>query len=116
MIEPDISSYSAMIIDEAHERSLHTDIILSLIKDVCLARDDIKVIISSATLEAQKFSTYFNDAPIIKIPGRRFPVDIYYTENPEANYIEATVITVLQIHITQGDGDILCFMTGQDEI
>lgn len=82
MYEPDLKSYSAMIIDEAHERSLHTDIILTLIKDVCLERPDLKVIISSATLEAEKFSQYFNGAPIIRIPGRRFPVDIYYAENP----------------------------------
>lgn len=71
-----------MIVDQAHERSLHTDIIITLIKDVCLQRKDIKVIISSATLQAQKFSKYFGGAPIIKIPGRRFPVDIYYTSNP----------------------------------
>ena len=87
MYEPDLSSYSVMIVDEAHERSLHTDIILTLIKDACTERPDLKVIISSATLEAEKFSEYFNGAPIIKIPGRRFPVDIYYTPDPEANYI-----------------------------
>lgn len=74
MYEPDLQSYSVMIIDEAHERSLHTDIILTLIKDVCKERDSMKVIISSATLEAEKFSEYFDGAPIIKIPGRRFPV------------------------------------------
>ncbi len=114
MVDPTLNSYSAMIVDEAHERSLHTDIILTLIKDLCLERPDMKVIISSATLEAEKFSKYFNGAPIIKIPGRRFPVDIYYTSNPEANYIEATVVIVLQIHLSQDDGDILCFLTGQD--
>lgn len=87
MVEPDLASYSVMIVDEAHERSLHTDIIITLIKDLCVLRSDMKVIISSATLEAEKFSEYFTGAPIIRIPGRRFPVDIYYTSNPEANYI-----------------------------
>lgn len=116
MVDPLLSTYSCMIVDEAHERSLHTDIILTLIKDLCLERPDLKVIISSATLQAEKFSKYFNGGPIIKIPGRRFPVDIYYTSNPEANYIEATVVTVLQIHLSQDEGDILCFLTGQDEI
>lgn len=101
MVEPDLASYSVMIIDEAHERSLHTDITLTLIKDVAIERPDMKIIISSATLEAQKFSDYFNGAPIITIPGRRFPVDIYYTTNPEANYIEASIVTILQIHLTQ---------------
>jgi len=76
----------------------------------------MKIIISSATLEAEKFSKFFNDAPIIYIPGRRFPVDIYYTSNPEANYIDAAIVTILQIHLTQDSGDILCFFTGQDEI
>ena len=56
MIEPDLKSYSVIIIDEAHERSLHTDILLSLVKDLALARPDLKIIISSATLEAEKFS------------------------------------------------------------
>ena len=101
MTEPDLKSYSVIIIDEAHERSLHTDILLTLVKDLSIVRPELKIIISSATLEAEKFSSYFNKAPIIKIPGRRFPVDIFYTSNPEANYIDATVITVLQIHVTQ---------------
>ena len=69
-----------MIIDEAHERTLHTDILFSLVKDLTRARDDLKVIISSATLDAERFSEYFDDCPIIKIPGRRFQVEIYYTK------------------------------------
>jgi len=80
MMEPDLSSYSVIMIDEAHERSLHTDILLTLIKDLSRAREDLKVVISSATLDAEKFSKYFDDAPIIRIPGRRFPVDIHYTK------------------------------------
>jgi len=79
MMSPDLAPYSVMIIDEAHERSLHTDILLVLIKDLARLRDDIKIIISSATLDAEKFSLYFDDAPIIKIPGRRFKVEMYYT-------------------------------------
>ncbi len=87
LMEPDLKSYSVMIIDEAHERTLHTDILFSLIKDITRARDDLKVIISSATLDAEKFSEYFDDAPIIKIPGRRFAVDIFYTKAPEGDYV-----------------------------
>ena len=60
---------------------------------------------------------FFDDAPIFRIPGRRFPVDIYYTKAPEADYIDACVVSILQIHVTQKpDGDILCFLTGQEEI
>ena len=114
--EPDLKSYSVMIIDEAHERTLHTDILFGLIKDIARFRPDLKLIISSATLDAEKFSEFFDDAPIFRIPGRRFPVDIYYTKAPEADYIDACVVTILQIHVTQPLGDILVFLTGQEEI
>ena len=116
--EPDLRSYSVVMVDEAHERTLHTDVLFGLVKDLTRYRKDFRLIISSATLEAEKFSNYFDDAPIFKIPGRRFPVDIYYTKAPEANYIDATIVTVLQIHISQpvDSGDILAFMPGQLEI
>lgn len=114
--EPDLKSYTVMIIDEAHERTLHTDILFGLIKDIARFRPDLKLLISSATLDAEKFSEFFDNAPIFRIPGRRFPVHIYYTKAPEADYIDAVVVTVLQIHVTQPLGDILVFLTGQEEI
>jgi pre-mRNA-splicing factor ATP-dependent RNA helicase DHX16 len=72
--EPDLASYSAMILDEAHERTLHTDILFGLLKDIARFRPDIKLLVSSATLDAAKFSEYFDDAPVFNIPGRRHPV------------------------------------------
>lgn len=114
--EPDLASYSVMIIDEAHERTLHTDILFGLVKDIARFRPDLKLLISSATLDADKFSEFFDDAPIFRIPGRRYPVDIYYTKAPEADYLDAAVVSVLQIHVTQPLGDILVFLTGQEEI
>lgn len=114
--EPDLASYSVMIIDEAHERTLHTDILFGLVKDIARFRSDLKLLISSATLDAEKFSEFFDDAPIFRIPGRRYPVDIYYTKAPEADYIDACVVSILQIHATQPLGDILVFLTGQEEI
>lgn len=80
-----------------------------------LRHNDFRLIISSATLEAQKFSEYFDDAPIFKIPGRRHPVSIYYTKAPEANFMDAAVVTILQIHLSQpiGSGDILVFLPGK---
>ena len=114
--EPDLAGYTCLMIDEAHERTLHTDILFGLVKDVARARPDLKLIISSATLEAAKFSEFFDNAPTFKVPGRRFPVDIYYTKQPEADYVEAAVVTALQIHVTQPTGDILVFLTGQEEI
>jgi len=116
LTEPDLSTYSCLMIDEAHERTLHTDILFGLVKDVARSRPDLKLLISSATLDAEKFANYFDDAKIFKIPGRRYPVDIYYTKAPEADYVEACVITALQIHVTQPPGDILIFLTGQEEI
>lgn len=114
--EPDLASYSVIIIDEAHERTLHTDILFGLVKDIARFRKDIKLLISSATLDAEKFSAFFDDAPIFRIPGRRYPVDVFYTKAPEADYLDACVVTVLQIHLTQPMGDVLVFLTGQEEI
>merc|ERR1711939_37039 len=116
MTEPDLGAYSALMIDEAHERTVHTDILLTLIKDLSRARPEMKILISSATMNATRFSEFFDDAPIFNIPGRRYPVDIHYTPQPEANYLAAAITTVFQIHTSQGKGDILVFLTGQDEI
>ncbi|KAK0658833.1 Pre-mRNA-splicing factor ATP-dependent RNA helicase-like protein cdc28 [Lasiodiplodia hormozganensis] len=116
LTDPSLESYSAIILDEAHERTLATDILFGLLKDIARFRPDLKLIISSATVDAQKFSEYFDNAPIFNVPGRRFPVSIYYTPQPEANYLAAAVTTVFQIHLSQPRGDILVFLTGQDEI
>ncbi|THC89794.1 hypothetical protein EYZ11_010745 [Aspergillus tanneri] len=116
LTEPDLGQYSALMIDEAHERTVPTDIACGLLKDIAKARPDLKLLISSATMDAQKFQQYFDNAPIFNIPGRRYPVDIHYTSQPEANYLAAAITTVFQIHITQGQGDVLVFLTGQEEI
>ncbi|KAJ8139926.1 hypothetical protein OY671_006876 [Metschnikowia pulcherrima] len=117
LTDPLLSSYSALMIDEAHERTVSTEIVLSLLKDVIKERKDLKLIVASATINAQKFADYFNGAEIFTIPGRRFPVDICYTKNPEANYIQAAITTVFQIHTKhETPGDILVFLTGQEEI
>jgi pre-mRNA-splicing factor ATP-dependent RNA helicase DHX16 len=147
LTEPDLAGYSALIIDEAHERTLSTDILFALVKvcpalmviynitpdtqskDIARFRPELKLLISSATMDAEKFSEYFDDAPtfygepmtILKcsqhlnialtVPGRRYPVDIHYTPQPEANYLHAAITTVFQIHTTQPKGDILVFLT-----
>ncbi|XP_072176721.1 pre-mRNA-splicing factor ATP-dependent RNA helicase DHX16-like [Diadema setosum] len=114
--EPDLASYKVLIVDEAHERTLHTDILFGLVKDIARFRPDLKLLISSATLDTEKFAEFFDDAPIFRIPGRRYPVDIMYTKAPEADFLDACVVSVLQIHLTQPDGDCLVFLTGQEEI
>lgn len=115
--DPLLSNYGAIMIDEAHERTLSTEVLLSLLKDIILARKDLKLIVASATINAEKFSEFFDNSPILNIPGRRFPVDVHYTKNPEANYIQAAITTIFQIHLTQDlPGDILVFLSGQEEI
>ena len=114
--EPDLASYSCMMVDEAHERTLHTDVLFGLVKDIARFRPDLKLLISSATLDAEKFSEYFDYAPIFRIPGRRYPVEILYAKAPEADYLHASAITALQIHVTQPPGDVLIFLSGQEEI
>lgn len=116
LAEPELNSYSCMMIDEAHERTLHTDVLFGLVKDIARYRPELKLLISSATLDAEKFSDYFDDAPIFRIPGRRYPVEVFYTSAPEADYLDAAVVTALQIHVKEPPGDVLVFLTGQDEI
>uniref|UniRef100_UPI0037E728E7 ATP-dependent RNA helicase DHX8-like n=1 Tax=Semicossyphus pulcher TaxID=241346 RepID=UPI0037E728E7 len=116
LIDPDMSQYSLIMLDEAHERTIHTDVLFGLLKKTILKRKDMKLIVSSATLDAVKFSQYFFEAPIFTIPGRTFPVEILYTKEPETDYLDAGLITVMQIHLTEPPGDILVFLTGQEEI
>lgn len=116
LVDPDLKQYSVIILDEAHERNVHTDVLMGLMKQTTLRRPDLKLIVTSATLDADKFCKYFRDCPIFTIPGRMYPVDVLYTKDPEADYLDAALITVMQIHLSEPPGDILVFLTGQEEI
>lgn len=83
-----------------------------LLKQAVQRRPELKLIVTSATLDAVKFSEYFFQAPIFTIPGRTFPVEILYTKEPETDYLDASLITVMQIHLREPPGDILLFLTG----
>ena len=116
LVDFDLSQYSVIMLDEAHERTINTDVLFGLLKKAVCKRPELKLIVTSATLNAAKFSEYFNEAPIFTIPGRAFPVEVMYAKEPEQDYLDASLVTVMQIHLTEPPGDILLFLTGQEEI
>ncbi|XP_054323504.2 probable ATP-dependent RNA helicase DHX35 isoform X3 [Pongo pygmaeus] len=123
MVDPLLTKYSVIMLDEAHERTLYTDIAIGLLKKIQKKRGDLRLIVASATLDADKFRDFFNQnetsdpardtCVILTVGGRTFPVDIFYLQSPVPDYIKSTVETVVKIHQTEGDGDILAFLTGQ---
>lgn len=116
LAEPDLDKYSCIIMDEAHERALNTDVLLGLFKQILPRRRDLKLIVTSATMNAERFSQFYGGAPQYTIPGRTFPVDVVHQNAPVEDYVDAAVKQVLSIHLSSGPGDILVFMTGQEDI
>ncbi|CAO3619118.1 unnamed protein product [Cunninghamella echinulata] len=113
---PDLDQYSAIIMDEAHERALNTDVLMGILKKLLARRRDLKLIVTSATMNADRFSQFFGNAPCFFIPGRTFPVDVMFSKTPCEDYVDSAVKQALSIHLAQPKGDILIFMTGQEDI
>ncbi|KAA0163354.1 hypothetical protein FNF28_04274 [Cafeteria roenbergensis] len=116
LMDDELKRYSVIILDEAHERTINTDVLFGLLKGLVKRRPDLRVIATSATLDSDKFAEYWFDCPVMRIPGRTFPVTTHYVTQPADDYLELAITTVLRIHVTKPAGDILLFLTGQEEI
>lgn len=114
---PDLKQYSIIILDEAHERSLNTDILLGLVKRlVNLQASKLKILITSATLDGEKVSKFFSNCPTLNVPGKLYPVEILHCKERPTSYLESALRTAIDIHVREPEGDVLIFMTGQDDI
>ncbi len=115
-----LSAYDTIIIDEAHERSLNIDFLLGYLRQLLPRRPDLKLIVTSATIDADRFSRHFNNAPVIEVSGRMYPVEMRYrpiaTEGEEDADVEQSILDAVDEAVRSGSGDVLVFLPGEREI
>ena len=117
--DPLLSSYSVIVVDEAHERSLQSDVLLAVLRRIQQRRRELRIVVSSATLDVQQWQTFFAGSAncgVVAVEGRQWPVELLYCKQPVRDYLQAAVDTVQHLHQTQREGDVLVFMTGREEV
>ena len=121
--DPLLYEYDTLIIDEAHERSLNIDFILGYLKNILPKRPDLRLIVTSATIDTESFSRFFNNAPVVEVSGRTYPVEVFYNpidhemeESGEVTTIDMALDTTRMIFEDSPEGDVLIFMPGEADI
>ena len=113
---PDLGEYRAIIVDEAHERSLNIDVLLGHLQGLLRQRRDLSLIVSSATIDTQRFSAFFGDAPVMEVSGRRHPIEVRYRPPPDDDFPAALAAAVKEVYEEEGGGDVLAFLASEREI
>lgn len=116
LMDPTFEKYSVIILDEAHERNLNTDILFALCNAALKKNPNLRVVATSATMDVQRFCAYFGCQQPLEIPGRTFPVERVFLREPCEDYFEEALQTIMTIHVRERPGDILAFFTGKEEI